>query len=315
MVVAVSPDGSIAPGAAGDRAVAARPPAATKTFVHLLVVTGEPLAKIAAVLRELADAPADVRVTVVSGCAVTDDELGLPGIRLERFPRETPLELRRRVPELAGEAEWVLLLEDHNHVDRAWLHQALAAIAAAPGNATTVRGGADNRTSTDAWSWANFLMVLGFHWTPLHEESLEPLLFNVALRRERLPTVRLEVGEFEIRALAALEERPATGDFPVDHVQHRPAPGVFFYHWCNGRVTGAIMSRHHPDGRWHVLHHAQRVAGQRIRQIAEVVRRHPSAARLPPGTVARVAMLSICHAAGALYGSVFGLGDAARHLE
>ena len=283
--------------------------------MHLLVVTGDPLEKIAPVMRELACPPPAVQVTIVSGCADTDDELGLAGVQLVRFPGETPLELRRRVPELAGDAEWVLLLEDHNRVDRAWLDRALASIAAAPTDATTVRGGADNLTSTDPWSWANFLMVLGFHWTPLQRQSLEPLFFNVALRRARLLRDRLDVGEFEIKALTALEEQPAAGDFPVDHVQFRRAPGVFFYHWCNGRVTGAVMRRHHPDGWRHVLRHACRIAGERVRQLAVVVRRHPSAALLPVGTLTRVAMLSVCHAAGAIYGGAFGIGNAARHLE
>lgn len=287
----------------------------SQTLVHLFVVTGDPLSKIGGILRELASPPPEAAVTVLSGCTITDDALKLPGIRLARFPGETPLELRRRVPELAGDAEWVLLLEDHNHVDRAWLDLALASIAAAPSDATTVRGGVDNLTSTDPWSWANFLMVLGFHWTPCQRESHEPLFFNVALRRACLHSGRLDVGEFEIKSLIALEERPAAGDFPVDHVQFRRPPDVFFYHWCNGRVTGAAMRRHHPDGWWHVLRHARRVAGERIRQLAEVVRSHPSAERIPRGTLARVAMLSVCHAAGAVYGGAFGRGDAARHLE
>jgi hypothetical protein len=284
-------------------------------LVHLIVVTGDPLAKIAPVLRELASPPPEARVTVLSGCAVTDDELTIPGIRLLRFSGETPLDLRRRVPEVAGDVEWVLLLEDHNHVDRAWLGRALASIAAAPTDATTVRGGADNLTSTDAWSWANFLMVLGFHWTPFHGHAVEPLIFNVALRRARLRSNRFEVGEFEIKALASLEDRPAAGDFAVDHVQFRRAPGVFFYHWCNGQVTGAAMRRHHPDGWWQVLRHARRTAYERIRQLGDVVKRHPSANRLPAGTLSRVAVLSLCHAAGAIYGGIFGVGSAARHLE
>jgi hypothetical protein len=290
-------------------------PSACRTLVHLFVVTGDPLAKINHVLHELADPPPEVEVTIVSGCAITDDAQELPGIRFARYPGETPLDLRRRVPELAGDTEWVLLLEDHNHVDRAWLNRALASIAAAPVHATTVRGGAENLTSTDPWSWANFLMVLGFHWAPLQSQAHEPLFFNVALRRARLLTKCLEVGEFEIKALTALEEQPTAGNFPIDHVQFRRVPGVFFYHWCNGRMTGAVMRQHHPDGWRHVLRHARRVAGTRIQQLTEIVRRHPSAHRLPVGTLTRVAMLSLCHAAGALFGGAFGIGDAARHLE
>jgi hypothetical protein len=307
--VLLSPPADAMPtGTVGERS-------ASRPRVHFIVVTGDPLAKLAPVLRELVNRPSEAEVTVLSGCAVTDDELTVPGIRLLRFPGETPFDLRRRVPEVAGDVEWVLLLEDHNHVDRAWLGRALASIAAAPKDATTVRGGADNLTSTDPWSWANFLMVLGFHWTPLQSEAVEPLFFNVALRRARLLGNRLDVGEFEVKTLALLEEQPAAGDFPVDHVQFRRTPGVFFYHWCNGRVTGSAMRRHHPDGWWHVLRHAKRIVCKRTRQLGDVVRRHPAANRLPAGTLSRVAILSFCHAAGAIYGGIFGVGNAARHLE
>lgn len=295
--------------------IAAAPPGDSRRSIHLFLVTGDPISKVRRVLAELADLPPDVRLTVLSGCTADPDEADIPGATLLRFPGETPFDMRRRISELAGDSEWLLLLEDHNHLDRSWLDRLRQVVASTPADVQAVLGGAENRTSTDRWSWANFLMVLGFHWTPRQIDAVEPIFFNVAFRRSLLPSHRLEVGEFEVHLLATLAVKPVAADFAIDHVQFRRFPGVLFYHWCNGRVTGAAMRRHHPDGWQHVVRHAGRVSTTRISQLATSMKRHPGAAALPPGTLARVALLSACHATGALYGGLFGPGDAARHLE
>jgi hypothetical protein len=283
--------------------------------IHLFLVTADPLCKITGVLAELANLPPGVRLTVLSGC-VHDPEGGvIPGARVLRFPGESPFDMRRRISELAGDVDWLLLLEDHNRVHRLWLRRLRRAVATAPAEVQAIVGGADNCTSIDRWSWANFLMVLGFHWTPNQREAREPIFFNVAFRRTLLPAQRMETGEFEVRVMDSLMENWVASDFAIDHVQFRGVPGVFFYHWCNGRVTGAAIRRHHPDGWSHVLRHARRVGGRRIRQLATSIRRHPGSGDLPRGTLARVAVLSACHAAGAVCGGLLGPGDAARHLE
>ena len=283
--------------------------------VHLFLVTADPLCKITGVLTELAELPPDVQLTVLCGCAEDSAAVGIPGARVLRFPGETTFEMRRRISELAGDVDWILLLEDHNRIERSWLERVRQAVAAVPSEVQTIRGGADNRTSTDRWSWANFLMVLGFHWTPRQSDAPEPLFFNVAFRRSLLPALRMDGGEFEVHVLATLTENSVAADFAIDHVQFRRFPGVFFYHWCNGRVTGDAMRRHHRDGGRHVLRHACRVGWARIHELARSIRRHPRGAHLPTGTLARVAILSVCHAAGAVYGGLFGPGNAARHLE
>lgn len=290
-------------------------PAGQRDSVHLFMVTGDPLSKVRPVLAELANLPPDVRLTVLSGCTTDPEQTDIPGATLLRFPGETPFDMRRRISELAGDPEWLLLLEDHNHLDRSWLERLRQVVASAPADVQVVLGGAENRTSTDRWSWANFLMVLGFHWTPQQIDAVEPIFFNVAFRRSLLPSHRLEAGEFEVHLLATLAEKGMAADFAIDHVQFRRFPGVFFYHWCNGRVTGAAMRRHHRDGWQHVLRHAGRVSTTRISQLSTSMKRHPDAAALPAGTMFRVALLSACHATGALYGGLFGPGDAARHLE
>jgi hypothetical protein len=287
----------------------------SRPLLDLVLVTADPLAKIKPVIAMLIDRPADVQLTVVSGCATDLDEPAMARVRLLRFPGETPFDLRRRLPDVVGDAEWLLLLEDHNHLDRSWLERLKDAVATAAPGVRMIRGGADNRTSTDRWSWANFLMVLGFHWTPRQADAPEAMFFNVAFRRSVLPACSLAVGEFEVRVMATLAEESTAGDFPIDHVQFRRFPGVLLYHWCNGRVTGAAMRRHHRDGWWQVLRHARRVVGERVRLLATHVAGHPHATSLPGGTLARVAALSACHAAGALWGGLAGPGDAARHLE
>jgi hypothetical protein len=279
------------------------------------LLTADPLRKIAPVLAELALLPPNMRLTVLSGCASDPDEATIPEATLLRFSGETVFDLRSRISALAGDAEWLVLLEDHNRVDRSWLERLSQAVAAAPADIHAIYGGVDNRTSRDRWSWANFLMVLGFHWAPGHGEAREPIFFNVAFRRSLLPADQLEVGEFEVHLLSALEHNATAAEFVIDHVQFRTFPGVLFYHWCNGRATGAAMCRHHRDGWRHVLRHARRVCTARVANLAASIRWHPAAPDLPNGTLARVAMLSVCHATGALYGGLFGPGDAARHLE
>lgn len=198
--------------------------------VHLFLVTADQLCKITGVLTELAELPPDVQLTVLCGCAEDSAAVGIPGARVLRFAGETTFDLRRRISELAGDVDWLLLLEDHNQIDRSWLERVRQAVAAVPSEVQTIRGGADNRTSTDRWSWANFLMVLGFHWTPRQSDAPEPLFFNVAFRRSLLPAQRMDGGEFEVHVLATLTENSVAADFAIDHVQFRRFPGVFFYH-------------------------------------------------------------------------------------
>jgi hypothetical protein len=291
--------------------------AAPRCLAHILFFTADPLAKLDAPLASLRRQRAgDVRVTVVSGHVFEADDASPGDIEFLRFPGESPLQLRRRIPEIAAAASWIVVLEDHNHLHERWLSDLRRALLAAPAEATAVVGGSDNRTSTDPWSWANFLLVQGFYWTPCQQPLPEPLFFNVAFRRELIPPRRYALGEFEVLANKDMMSQASfVSAFPVNHVQFRKFPSVLHYHWCNGRTTGAMMARNAPDGFRHVLRHARRVAGARLRSLAQVIRSHPKAGLLPGGTMARIRVLAFCHAAGTLAGGLLGEGRTPWRLE
>ena len=88
-----------------------------------------------------------------------------------------------------------------------------------------VVGAATNTRSTDKWSWANFLCVLGFHWAPEIQTPLEPLAFNVALKRAVLGRDRLALGQYESEIVPlAMKAARADPGFSVDHMQFRKLP-------------------------------------------------------------------------------------------
>ncbi len=292
-------------------------PGEARYLAHVIFFTGHELRKLDPVLSSLRRQDSgDVRITVVSGHARVADDANPGDIEVLRFPGESTLHLRRRIPEIAAAADWVVVLEDHNHLHDEWLSEMRRALLAAPASATAVIGGSDNLTSTDAWSWANFLMVLGFYWTPLPSLPPEPLFFNVAFRRDLFPSRGYALGEFEVQANGALMAQTSCRTaFAIDHVQYRQFPGVLYYHWCNGRATGSMMARNSPDGYRQVVRHARSVAGVRMRQLAGVIRNHPKARALPRGTLARTWCLALSHAAGALAGGIVGEGRAPWSLE
>ncbi len=98
-------------------------------------------------------------------------------------------------------------------------------------------------------------------------------------------------------------------------MQFRRFPEVFYYHWSNGRVTGAGMRKFTPRGMSHVYDHASSTCFHRQRLLREALRRHPLKAELPRGTAIRMQLLAVAHSLGALYGGRFGVGRAPWVLE
>ena len=179
-----------------------------------------------------------------------------------------------------------------------------------------VVGAATNTRSTDKWSWANFLCVLGFHWAPEIQTPLEPLAFNVALKRAVLGRDRLALGQYESEIVPlAMKAARADPGFSVDHMQFRKLPEVVYYHWCNGRVTGAGMREFTARGMNQVYDHARDTCFLCQRLLREVLRHHPLKSELPRGTTVRIQLLAAAHSLGALYGGRFGAGRAPWALE
>lgn len=239
-----------------------------------------------------------------------------PQVQFHHIPNEPAIGLRGQMPAYAGDVEWVCILEDHVHVDASWLDGLLTELRAMPDDVTSVIGSACNLTSLEPWSWANFLNVQVFHWTPSLVEPLQPLGFNMAFRRRLLPAHALEHGEFELTCVQDCMANPrGSTRFPANHVQQRFLPQVLYYHYANGRVTGAAMRKHHSNGLLHVFRHAIHNAGRRRRTVDRLIREHELYPDLPYGTRWRVGVLALCHSIGAVMGGSAGAGRTPWALE
>ena len=292
--------------------------AALPLCFQVVIVTHEPLTKVGPVLASLAQAATDrFHVVVLTGAQSPgpSDDLG-PRVTVAGFPGESVFHLRSRIPELTTSAEWAVILEDHNLVAPDWADRLLETLLAQPPEVAVLIGAATNDQSTDPWSYANFLSVLGFHWWPSLHAPLEPLGFNIAFRRSRLPARRFELGAYEVEFMPGLMPlaRGST-TFPVDHRQVRLFPGVLAYHWANGRVTGAFMRRFVDSGFLKVLSHGLNAALFRQMRLRRLLRTHPRRGELPRGSLVRVQMLAVAHAFGAVFGGLFGAGRAPWELE
>lgn len=232
------------------------------------------------------------------------------------FPGETAFHLRARIAELSGAAEWIVILEDHNFPGPGWLDALRAEINRLPPSCSALVGSVDNKTSLSPWCWANFIHTFYAHWTPAFSGAISGVLANVAIRRSRLPSRPFTIGELEWAILPGLMTDAARAAcFPVDHVQHRTLKSATVSHWCNGRVTGALIAAHVARPRRSAFKHARANLTRRIRAIESALITHPRRSELPPGTLYRVRWLALCHASGALWGSWFGWGRAAYALE
>jgi hypothetical protein len=285
---------------------------------EVFIVTAEPIDKVLTVGCELQKSAADFfSANVLSGAPDIGARTAIgDAVRVYHYPDESVFHLRSRIPELAGECEWVVILEDHNLIDDSWIENIRSAMDRCGPDVSILVGTATNERSTDAWSWANFISVLGFHWAPMIQTPLEPLGFNVAIRRSLLGNGRLAVGQYESEIVpAAMKAAHADPGFPVDHMQFRRFPEVIYYHWCNGRATGAGMRDFSKRGSSLVRDHARDTTFVRQKRLRAVLRNHPLRDQLPRGTRLRMQLLALAHSLGALYGGRFGAGRSWFALE
>jgi hypothetical protein len=290
--------------------------AAVGTFIKVLVLTGEAPAGVCGLMDELLAAEdTDLEVIVVSGSRGSAEIPLGPRATLRLFPGESVFDLRRRIPMLAGEARWVILLEGHNKLEPGWQAGLRGRLASLPESCDVLLGHVENLTSAGVWSWASFLHTFAFHWRPDRDSAAMPSVTNIAVRGARLPARALRLGEFEFEILPGLMATAAQAPgFAVDHVQHLGWASASLAHWCNGRVTGAMMAGCLPRGSGAARRHARAVVTARLVKIESLIGAHPARHELPAGTLARVRWLALCHAAGALWGGRFGPGRAAERL-
>lgn len=290
----------------------------SRFFLHILVCSAEGPEKNYPLLRTLKpymDSNTRILVMCAEEAQGPIEDFG-PCIEFKIFPGSSAIDLRGFIPSESGMCDWVVMLEDHISVSADWLQNLHRTLSQVEDGTTCVVGAAANLTSHGPWSWANFLNVQTYHWAPNLIEPVKALGFNVAYRRDLLPDHAVRPGEFEVACIPRLMQKPySSAAFPADHVQHRFLPKVLYYHYCNGRVSGAAIRDYHPDGLSHVFRHARYNLGERRREVDRLIQKHPHYGLLPAGTLWRVAVLALCHSAGAVVGGLLGPGRAAWALE
>src|SRR5579871_918884 len=292
------------------------PKVSDRPFIRVLVFTGEAPREMQGMMDELLGIEdEDFELVVVCNATDTGKLVFGPRASIRCFPGESIFDLRTHMAALSGEARWIVLLEGHNRVPAGWLSALRRQLALLPDSCSALVGDVDNRTSVGLWSWASFIHTFAFHWRPVPGDRAAYAIANTALRRALLPAREWRIGEFEVQILPDLMGNAVQAvGLAVDHVQHRDWIGATATHWGNGRMTGALMAARHPLGRAAVRRHAWSVAGGRMRSIKARLESDAARRDLPPGTLNRVRWLAVSHAAGALWGSLFGPGRSAERL-
>lgn len=286
---------------------------------HFVIVTGEPVDKVMAVVRGIAGkmGPAD-RMTVLSGADGPPDRAEMPeGAQLQLRPGSSIFHLRQELPLICAGSRWVVLLEDHNVPGDGWFEALATASASAGDDDLALVGPFENRTSQGPWSWASFLTTFPRHWGPLagHERP-PPVIGNTAVRQTCLPQRRLSFGEFENTVLPSLAHGVRTvPDLAIDHVQHCGFLGASFAHFHNGRVAGALMRLTSAQVRPCVASYLRDCLRQRPRAIRRRVQSHPNRDAIPSRNTLRVRWLCGATALGYLCGTLFGAGRSPYALE
>ncbi|MCQ8104542.1 hypothetical protein NP590_10540 [Methylomonas sp. SURF-2] len=232
------------------------------------------------------------------------------------IPDKSVYHLRAHIGQLSQDSEWTLLFEDHNHVDSAYMGYVYQRLKTVPETVSSVYGPLSNKKSTNSWSFASFIMTGGKLWYPIQNAPDESVIFNVAYRSKLLAGKKYQLGEFEREAFKILRgEKVYNPDMIADHYQYRTFPSVMFYHFCNGRASGALCEKSLVRRISWSFRHAKAITGSRFLALKNIIHNHRQQENLPPYLEFQLYILCLSHALGAIYGAWFGVGKALKFLE
>lgn len=290
-------------------------PASSRPYdLHILVVSGDPWSKSARTIEALAPRLGGrIHLTLVTRHHDPKPFPVADGLDLVVIEDRSIFQLRALLPTLFREAAWISVLEDHSVPTPEWLDGLLATIGDQPPGTLAITGTAMNLDTTSPWSWANFMFNLYRHWHPSDAETLTGTVATTVFRRDIAGTRPWRIHEYEHAVLG--RTMPLTNAFPVNHVQQTTFREASLHVIDNGLVYGSSLRRNADNPRQVVVASIRWVLFGRMREIADVLARHPRAAELPPGTVRRIRWIAWCHSLGVVLGALFGGGRAHMRLE
>jgi hypothetical protein len=313
---ATKPDGVVElPGDEEVRAaIRARPAAVRDLDLHVVLSCGESWTKARRTIEAIAhDLGPRHLLTVACGAADLEPPPSLPRVEFLVLEGHNVFTLRAHLPEIARDAMWVALLEDHVVPLPGWVAGISRVTAKMGDDVLSFTGSAVNDESTSAWDYPSFLFNFAYHWHPSAAAELPGTVATAVFRRDLLGHRRLARDRFEMSILP--RRGPVHNGFPVNHVQFKGALFALAHSFDNGLASGGAFRDHAPDPRKAARQLADWVLGERHREMGKLLRAHPRFGQLPKGTLWRLRMIGWAHAMGTLAGARFGAGRAHFRLE
>ena len=241
--------------------------------------------------------------------AAFDQRRASDRVRCIRIPGASVFELRARGVE-AARGDVVAITEDHCVVGADWCAQILEAFKANP-DAMAVSGPVLNGSTDRLIDWANFVYTFGAFFPPVNRAQRYrcPPAANIAYRRSAVGSGPLAVGwlELELGPRLFFQRAIHTHDaITVTHVQSHGFWGTLRAHFHNGRSTTGLRRAPLARGTLPWKHFASA-----YRSMSPGTRSAPAVRAALP----LVFLLSCCHAAGEVVGSLAGPGNSPARLR
>jgi hypothetical protein len=213
----------------------------------------------------------------------------------------------------SARGEIVALTEDHCTTRPGWVEAILRAHREHP-KAAAIGGAIENGTTGSRLEWASYLMTQSQHMAPLHNGPAPRIAneANVSFKRAALEEMeRHPLGFMTIRHLRLLAEAGAElvndDRIIVDHHESLSPRATSTIHFDDGRTISGFRRRHMGKGDWARLATAPVLPLYRLARVARTTlakRRGPTLA----ASLAWIAWLEYCHAAGEFVGYLLGAG-------
>ena len=232
-------------------------------------------------------------------------------VKIYHYPGAHNFELRSKLCAAKFSFDAVILVEDHNVIDREWLTMIDEIMDKGPLD-HPIQGLVTNHASVTLGGWSSFLatgaLLSKYSYT---DEVKSVIPYNLIIPTTKLPKEDQPDGYFEFQLLETLcQVVEVKTDLLIGHEQHLNVVEAMIGHWSNGCSAGWLTRTRGKT----VLPSIKYVLAYRVPFLLRNLntRRQPN---LPLGTKALACWLMLVHSCGLIWGARFGAGRAFWRLE
>lgn len=233
-----------------------------------------------------------------------------------RRPGASAFHLRAEMPALA-DRDIAVLFEDHAIPGPRFIGEVRRLFAAKP-ELAAIKVLGRNDTSTDGWSWANFLMAFAEGLSPRAAMPPTLLATSAVVRRSVLPNGPLPLGAWETSFLPALNRSAArlaySNEVHIDHVDFCDMAVALCGNFNNQRALAAFrVAGGHRRGKL-AIRALKDLGFRRHRQIAQALAGRAEL-RHAVDNRGKLMLVGWAAALGAIVGAYFGRGKALEAMH